>query len=152
MYECPKCLSRRILQHPRALSWLLSLGGGPQCGHVCARVCARTALNAFARKMCHRKCQCPAGPPFPPFALQLVIVSPRRLPPLLLLQRSLPGSVSESPGAPGSPGLVRVQSAVSRASISVLSSYRVLRRFQSKVLFTLLTSMRTYYPLSFSAA
>lgn len=120
--------------------------------HVCARVCAHAALNPFARKMCHRKCQRLAGPPFPPFALQLVIGEPEAPAPLLLLQRSLSGSVSESPGAPGSPGLVRVQSAVSRASVSVLSSYRVLRRFQSKVLFTLLTSMRTYYPLSFSAA
>ena len=41
---------------------------------VCAR--ARAALKPFARKMCHRKCRCPAGPPVPPFALQLVIGEP----------------------------------------------------------------------------
>ena len=75
----------------------------------------------------------------------------------LPLQRPSPGSLSESISEcrwqhrpPCTP--TRVQTAVGCALASVLQHYRVLGWLQSKVLFTLLTSMRTYYPLSFSAA
>lgn len=141
VWECP----RWALQLPWALSWfppggdhslcvcLGPWGGGPQC--VCS---AET-------------CQCP-------LALQPAcpgVGGARAPPPATETPAWLPLSPWVSAGgntASHAPQPGRVQTAVSCALVSVLQHYRVLGWFQSKVLFTLLTSMRTYYPLSFSAA